>query len=92
MQMQVEKAVSLCNWSSVERALVDYASVPQPLAQLHAQLETLDLGVIDSTGVLELVLVIEENFAMQVKDSAMVPENFDSVDRIVSFVMRSKAA
>ncbi|MCH6485234.1 acyl carrier protein [Pseudoxanthomonas sp. LH2527] len=52
----------------------------------------LDLGVIDSTGVLELVLVIEENFAMQVKDSAMVPENFDSVDRIVSFVMRSKAA
>ena len=34
----------------------------------------LDLGVIDSTGVLELVLVIEENFAMQVKDSAMVPE------------------
>nr|WP_298133066.1 acyl carrier protein [uncultured Pseudoxanthomonas sp.] len=52
----------------------------------------LDLGVIDSTGVLELVLVIEENFGMQVKDSAMVPENFDSVDRIVSFVMRSKAA
>jgi diguanylate cyclase len=32
-QMQVEKAVSQCNWSGVEKALVDYASVPQPLAQ-----------------------------------------------------------
>lgn len=61
-------------------------------ARLADDASLLDLGVIDSTGVLELVLVIEENFAMQVKDSAMVPENFDSVDRIVSFVMRSKAA
>jgi acyl carrier protein len=52
----------------------------------------LDMGVIDSTGVLELVLLIEENFSMQVVDSAIVPENFDSVDRIVSFVMRAKAA
>jgi diguanylate cyclase len=33
VQMQVEKAVSQCNWSGVEKALVDYASVPQPLAQ-----------------------------------------------------------
>lgn len=32
MQMQVEKAVNLCNWSGVEKALVDYASVPQPPA------------------------------------------------------------
>ncbi len=61
-------------------------------ARLADDASLLDLGVIDSTGVLELVLVIEENFAVQVKDSAMVPENFDSVDRIVSFVMRSKAA
>ena len=38
----------------------------------------LDMGVIDSTGVLELVLLMEENF--------------DSVDRMVSFVMRSKTA
>lgn len=52
----------------------------------------LDMGVIDSTGVLELVLLLEEDFGLQVKDSAMVPENFDSVDRIVSFVQRSQAA
>ena len=52
----------------------------------------LDMGVIDSTGVLELVLLMEENFALQVQDAAIIPENFDSVDRMVSFVMRSKTA
>ena len=33
MQAQVEKAVSQCNWSGLEKALVEYASVPQPAAQ-----------------------------------------------------------
>ena len=52
----------------------------------------LDMGVIDSTGVLELVLLMEESFSLQVKDAAIVPDNFDSVDRMVSFVLRSKSA
>ncbi|NLW96674.1 acyl carrier protein [Luteimonas wenzhouensis] len=52
----------------------------------------LEMGVIDSTGVLELVLLMEENFAMKVQDAAIIPENFDSVDRMVSFVLRSKSA
>ncbi|TWG88230.1 acyl carrier protein [Luteimonas sp. J16] len=52
----------------------------------------LEMGIIDSTGVLELVLLMEENFAMKVQDAAIIPENFDSVDRMVSFVMRSKSA
>jgi len=33
VQLQVEKAVSQCNWTGLEKALVDYASVPQPPAQ-----------------------------------------------------------
>jgi acyl carrier protein len=61
-------------------------------ARLPDGASLLDMGVIDSTGVLELVLLMEENFALQVQDAAIIPENFDSVDRMVSFVMRSKAA
>ena len=61
-------------------------------ARLSDGASLLDMGVIDSTGVLELVLLMEENFALQVQDAAIIPENFDSVDRMVSFVMRSKAA
>jgi acyl carrier protein len=46
----------------------------------------LDKGIIDSTGVLELVGFIEENFKVQVKDEELVPENLDSVDNLVSYI------
>lgn len=52
----------------------------------------LDQGIIDSTGVLELVLFLEEGFGMQVTASQMLPENFDSVNRIVRFVATHRAA
>jgi len=61
-------------------------------ARLPDDASLLDMGVIDSTGVLELVLLMEENFSLQVQDAAIVPDNFDSVDRMVSFVLRSKTA
>jgi len=61
-------------------------------ARLPDDASLLDMGVIDSTGVLELVLLMEENFSLQVKDTAIVPENFDSVNRMVSFVLRATAA
>lgn len=50
----------------------------------HASL--LDLGIIDSTGVLELALFLEKEFHIQVKDDELLPENFDSVDSLVRFV------
>jgi len=43
-------------------------------------------GVIDSMGVLELVMFIEERYAFRVPDQDTVPENLDSVDRIVRYV------
>ena len=52
----------------------------------------LDRGIIDSTCVLEIVLYLEEQFQVQVKDSDMLPSNFDSVDNIVGFVSRLQAS
>ncbi len=46
----------------------------------------LEGGVIDSTGVLELVLFIEEQFGVKLADSEIVPANLDSIGRIVSFL------
>jgi len=48
-------------------------------------------GVIDSTGVLELIEFLEQEFAIRVEDSETVPENLDSVERIVAFVERKRA-
>ncbi|MBI5017288.1 MAG: acyl carrier protein [Deltaproteobacteria bacterium] len=48
----------------------------------------LEKGIIDSTGVLELVGWIEETFGFRVDDEELVPENLDSVNRLASFVGR----
>ena len=50
----------------------------------------LDSGVIDSTGVLEIIAFIEEDYAVTVEDAEMLPENLDSIDHIAAFVIRKK--
>ena len=61
-------------------------------SQLPDDASLLDRGIIDSTGVLEIVLFLEEQFGIKVKDSDMLPENFDTVDRMVQFVARLTGA
>lgn len=48
-------------------------------------------GIIDPTGVLELVLWIEENYGVEVAEADLVPENFDSIDALASYVARRLA-
>ncbi|HJL16612.1 MAG TPA: acyl carrier protein [Sandaracinaceae bacterium LLY-WYZ-13_1] len=52
----------------------------------------LEAGVVDSTGVLEVIDFIEEAFEVQVEDAEMLPDNLDSIDRIARFVDRKRAA
>lgn len=47
-----------------------------------------DRGIVDSTGMLEIILFVEEQFDITVNDEDMTPENFDSVDRIAGYVKR----
>ena len=51
----------------------------------------LEEGVIDSTGVLELVLFVEESYGVQVGDDEIVPENFDSVNNLAAYIERRMA-
>ena len=48
----------------------------------------LDQGIIDSTGVLEVVAFVERSFGVKVADEEMLPENLDSIARISAFVAR----
>jgi acyl carrier protein len=52
----------------------------------------LDTGVIDSTGVLELIQYLEETFGFAVDDEELIPENLDSVDNLVAFIGRKQQA
>ena len=45
-------------------------------------------GVIDSTGILELVQYLEETYGFTIDDEEMVPENLDSLSGVASFVQR----
>lgn len=45
-------------------------------------------GIVDSTGVLELVMFVEESFGIVVDDEEVLPENFDSVMALTAYVER----
>lgn len=48
----------------------------------------MEKGIIDSTGVLELLEFIEEKFGVRVEDEEIVPDNLDSLDKVVAFLSR----
>lgn len=50
----------------------------------------LESGIIDSTGVLELVLFLEENFGFKVDDEEIIPENLDSFKNLQNYITHKK--
>lgn len=57
-----------------------------PPKNFHDGISFIDGGIIDSVGVLELVAFLEETFGFRVEDEELVPENLDSVDKLVAYV------
>jgi acyl carrier protein len=49
-------------------------------------------GIIDSTGMMELVLFIEQEFKVKIRDSELLPQNLDSLRRACAFVDRKVQA
>jgi len=62
-----------------------YVADPTALAD---EASLLDGGIIDSTGVLEVVAFVESKFSIQVQDDEMLPENLDSIGKIARYVER----
>jgi len=50
----------------------------------------MDNGIIDSTGVLEFLEFIEEQFKITVDDEEIVPDNLDSLTKLTSFIHKKK--
>lgn len=48
-------------------------------------------GIVDSTGILEVVSFVEENFGFKIADEELLPENLDSVDNLVAFIGKKSA-
>ena len=48
----------------------------------------LESGIIDSTGVLELVRFLEATFGIKIADEELIPDNLDSLNKIVAYLQR----
>jgi acyl carrier protein len=48
----------------------------------------LEEGIVDSQGVMELVMFVEDKFHIKVDDMDIVPDNFDSVTFLASYIRR----
>ena len=51
----------------------------------------LENGILDSTNILELVMFVEEEFGITTEDNEIVPDNFDSIEKLSRFTKRKMA-
>ena len=59
-------------------------------AALSDEASLLSQGIIDSTGVLEVIAFVENTFGIRVEDHEVLPENLDSVARIAAYILRKR--
>jgi len=68
--------------------IVDNFMIGDDSSSLGADVSLIEQGIIDSTGVLEVVAFVEETFDFEVEDSEVIPENFDTVNCLATYVRR----
>jgi acyl carrier protein len=78
--------------ASVRKFINDNFLFREGLEAIADDASFLDAGIIDSTGVLELVSYLEDSWGITVADDEMLPENFDSIRGIVAYLQRKREA
>ena len=72
---------------SIKNQISQYLKENFMMAEDFSESESLlEHGIIDSTGVLELILFLEETFGIKVGDEEIVPDNLDSINYLVTFI------
>ncbi len=70
----------------VRKFIVDQFKFGQDSDGLAEGDSLLDNGLIDSTGVLEVVMFLEQRYGINIQDNELVPSNLDSIESIARFV------
>ncbi len=74
--------------SEIRDFIVDNFLYGQDDSNLGDDVSFLSSGIIDSTGVLELVSFVEEEYGISVEDEELIPDNLDSIQKLSEFVSR----
>ena len=72
--------------NDLERFLINEVAVNLDKKSLTPDEDLLEKGIIDSLGIMKLILFMEETFRIAVTDDEIVPENFQTLNNMVKFV------
>ena len=78
--------------NEIRQFVIDNFLFGQADRQLGNSDSFLESGIIDSTGVLELIAFIESKYQVSIADDELVPANLDSIDRVSAFIERKLQA
>lgn len=78
--------------TEVRQYILDNFLFGRTEVEVSSDASFLDLGIIDSTGVLELVTFLEDQYQIKIGDEELVPANLDSLNGITRFVEAKRAA
>jgi acyl carrier protein len=71
--------------------LVENFLLGEDARELPGSASLIEAGIIDSTGALELVGFLEETYGVEISDAELIPENLDSIDKIMRFVTAKRS-
>lgn len=72
--------------TQIKSFIIDNFLFGDTSVELGADASLIESDLVDSTGILELVSYVEMTYGLTVNDAEIVPDNFDSINRIASFV------
>jgi len=75
---------------TIRQYILDYYMMGSSPDALDDDASLLEIGVIDSTGVLDLIAYLEEQFHITVEDAEMIPQNLDTINHLCQYVERKK--
>ena len=73
----------------VKRFILEYFYVSDP-EELTEDVSLLDSGYVDSTGMMEIILFLEREYAIHIEDHETIPDNLESITQIAAFVARKQ--
>jgi len=71
--------------------VLEYFYVSDP-AELTDEISLIESGYVDSTGMMEIILFLEGEYAIHIEDDETIPANLETISRIAAFVARKQAA
>ena len=74
----------------VRSFIAEYFYVSDPVEPTD-EASLLDSGLVDSTGMMEIILFLEGEYAFHIEDHETIPENLESISKIAAFVARKQA-